>query len=487
MGRSVLFSEVLLFWGWHLVKMSFLKRKRFKFNVDLQLVHLSDVPLVNAVLFAKVRLLDGGTFEGVTEPVEVLNHSANWNRQFSFTCRIASVPETGVLDKCACRISLRKTYMSNTSKDNFMSGIFSSGEGIQEKQCFPVSFQAFKTKLDHHVSSLREIIPRPLVWLFCLMMTKSVLLQEQKGGKAYQKLGFVDINLSEFAASGTEGIERSYLLDGYGINQRQDNSRLLIKVTMSHQSADPLFKVPGIGGLQCSEHLLDPADRKAPRGDSSSSKNPGSCKQPPTADTDSTHSSSIEDLSHYRDDLCSCSLPSVANAGATGMQESGCYQRNNGVSAFNSLPLNSSGIMQTNDVMRRSVITTNILQSRRLSQDRSQMSKGDECVGGSNRVSATRVDAEDLINKMLAETVIANIDDQDEHNSGGGRICHLDLFLVGISKLFFKRQIVEFKGLELFVSRDGGEAVVAANAVLSTDSFERVHIADATNTTLSTG
>lgn len=67
--------------------------------------------------------------------------------------------------------------------------------------------------------------------------------QEQKGGKSYQKIGFVDVNLSQFAASGVEGITQSYLLDGYGNNQRQDNSRLLIKVTMSHQSADPIFKV----------------------------------------------------------------------------------------------------------------------------------------------------------------------------------------------------------------------------------------------------
>lgn len=34
--------------------MAFLKKKRLKFNVNLQLVQLSDVPLVNAILFAKV-------------------------------------------------------------------------------------------------------------------------------------------------------------------------------------------------------------------------------------------------------------------------------------------------------------------------------------------------------------------------------------------------------------------------------------------------
>lgn len=69
-------------------------------------------------------------------------------------------------------------------------------------------------------------------------------MQELKGGKAYQKLGFVDVNLSEFADSGVAGQSRSYLLDGYGSgHQREDNSRLRITVVMCHQSADPCFKV----------------------------------------------------------------------------------------------------------------------------------------------------------------------------------------------------------------------------------------------------
>lgn len=45
------------------VKMSFMvKKKRYKFTVNLCLEDLTAVPFVNAVLFAKVRLLDGGHF-----------------------------------------------------------------------------------------------------------------------------------------------------------------------------------------------------------------------------------------------------------------------------------------------------------------------------------------------------------------------------------------------------------------------------------------
>lgn len=39
-----------------------IKKKKYKFQIDFVLEELSSVPFVNAVLFAKVRLLDGGNF-----------------------------------------------------------------------------------------------------------------------------------------------------------------------------------------------------------------------------------------------------------------------------------------------------------------------------------------------------------------------------------------------------------------------------------------
>ena len=46
-----------------LTEMAFmLKKKRFKFHVDFEIDYLSSVPFVSGVLFAKVRLLDGGNF-----------------------------------------------------------------------------------------------------------------------------------------------------------------------------------------------------------------------------------------------------------------------------------------------------------------------------------------------------------------------------------------------------------------------------------------
>lgn len=64
------------------------------------------------------------------------------------------------------------------------------------------------------------------------------------------------------------------------------------------------------------------------------------------------------------EDGCSCSLPSVASAATP--QE--VYQRD-GASALGPVPINSGG-MQSAEVMRRPAVNINLLQSRRLSQDR---------------------------------------------------------------------------------------------------------------------
>lgn len=40
-----------------------MKKKKYRFNVEVQLQDLENVALVNEVLFAKIRLLDGGSFQ----------------------------------------------------------------------------------------------------------------------------------------------------------------------------------------------------------------------------------------------------------------------------------------------------------------------------------------------------------------------------------------------------------------------------------------
>lgn len=49
------------------------KKKRYKFEVQCCLEELTEVPFVSAVLFAKVRLLDGGNFQEHSSRL-VFNH-----------------------------------------------------------------------------------------------------------------------------------------------------------------------------------------------------------------------------------------------------------------------------------------------------------------------------------------------------------------------------------------------------------------------------
>ncbi|MEQ2260482.1 hypothetical protein XENORESO_018149, partial [Xenotaenia resolanae] len=66
---------------------------------------------------------------------------------------------------------------------------------------------------------------------------------ELKGGKAYAKLGFADLNLAEFAGSGNT--TRRCLLEGYDTkNTRQDNSILKVIIGTQLMSGDPCFKTP---------------------------------------------------------------------------------------------------------------------------------------------------------------------------------------------------------------------------------------------------
>lgn len=64
--------------------------------------------------------------------------------------------------------------------------------------------------------------------------------KEIKGGRSYQKLGFIDLNLAEFAGSGI--ISRRCLLEGYDTRHRQDNSMLCVTIKMHMLSGDILFK-----------------------------------------------------------------------------------------------------------------------------------------------------------------------------------------------------------------------------------------------------
>ncbi|KAG7235550.1 hypothetical protein INR49_002597 [Caranx melampygus] len=85
-----------------------MKKKKFKFQVYFTLEELTAVPFVNGVLFCKIRLIDGGDFAVTSSREEVQQNCVRWRKKFSFVCKMSANTITGVLDPCICRISVRK-------------------------------------------------------------------------------------------------------------------------------------------------------------------------------------------------------------------------------------------------------------------------------------------------------------------------------------------------------------------------------------------
>lgn len=123
------------------------------------------------------------------------NHTVKWGQKFEFPCKMTSNASTGVLDPCTVRISVRKEIKGGRSFQVGFVGIFLA--------------KAWMTN-----------------WFLIYVL---------------QKLGFIDLNLAEFAGSGLTS--RKCLLEGYDTRHRQDNSMLNVSLGMHMIQGDILFKV----------------------------------------------------------------------------------------------------------------------------------------------------------------------------------------------------------------------------------------------------
>lgn len=145
-------------------------KKKYLFQVQLDLVELTNVALRNEYIFVKVRQKNGGKLTYLSPKSEVKDHKVIWNEKISFQCKTQANASTGILSECYLRFSIRKeTRLGGTSK-----------------------------------------------------------------------LGFVDVNLSEYAGCGKQSVK--YLLEGYSSLTRLDNSILKFFIDMQLISGDPLFK-----------------------------------------------------------------------------------------------------------------------------------------------------------------------------------------------------------------------------------------------------
>eukprot|EP00795_Rhopilema_esculentum_P006336 gene6336-11769_t len=186
-----------------------MKKKKFVFDVRLEIQELSSIPFLTGVVFCKVRQLNGGHFAAFTTRKRVADHSARWDSKFNLSCKLIASQATGILETCLCRVSVRKELKGGKS---------------YEKVCNADDF--------------------------CTA------------------LGYVDMNFAEFAGCGSSS--RRYILEGYSDNkdQRQDNSILKVNVNMTLISGDPLFK-PQVSKPQVASAAISDVAGKVPTPSSS--------------------------------------------------------------------------------------------------------------------------------------------------------------------------------------------------------------------------
>jgi hypothetical protein len=67
-----------------------IKKKKYKFRVELCLMELVAIQFVNAV-----RLLDGDNFSEISAREEVQDHAVRWGAKFEFVCKMSASASTG--------------------------------------------------------------------------------------------------------------------------------------------------------------------------------------------------------------------------------------------------------------------------------------------------------------------------------------------------------------------------------------------------------
>jgi len=293
-----------------------IKKKRYKFQVELTLNELTEVSFGKAILFAKVRQLDGGSFSDFSLRKEVANHAVVYSEPFHFPCKMNANSTTGVLESCKCRVSIRK---------------------------------------------------------------------EEKGGKNYRKIGFVDVDLAEYAGAGPS--TQRYILQAYDQHHRLDNSMVQLTLNITLREGDPVFQRP----LTRQQPILLPGEEEQ-QSTASLSVN--------TRNT-LTMSDLTEDNSHTRNSSSTSQPSQTGSVGYSSQSSQPAHSRQSSADSSHARNL-SAGSSDTGFF--------------------GSMEKEKRKKQANSRIDSGRVDPEDVINELMEDL---HLDSSTASEGGAG----LQLFL----------------------------------------------------------
>ncbi|XP_062843643.1 EEIG family member 2-like isoform X2 [Trichomycterus rosablanca] len=277
--------------------------------------------------------------------------------------------------------------------------------------------------------------------------------KELKGGKSFKKLGFVDLNLAEFAGSGCT--TRRCLLEGYDTKRtRQDNSILKVVISLQLMSGDPCFKTP----MSTSTTISYPGETESlhedRKGGEITNENPGKSRSGSLLDEyggrghsrTSSYASQLSKLSDYSTShSCSSSLTELSHKRNMSVGSAsigvGSLPEIEDRKTFPPHPTHSTASEPQN--------LASLLHPNSTDRANRHLTKQDSVESQLKRMDATRVDADDIVEKILQS--------QDFSHS------ILD-------------SSAEEEGLRLFVGPGGSTTIGTRHTRIGAGAFEQVVI-----------
>ncbi|KAK8733822.1 hypothetical protein OTU49_006192 [Cherax quadricarinatus] len=247
-------------------------------------------------------------------------------------------------------------------------------------------------------------------------MCRVSVRQEVRGGKSFQKLGYADVNLAEFAGSG--GSQR-YLLEAYDSKHRLHNSMLKVTVDMTLLSGDPCFKAQPSRGTRYQPPSEVGAEEVPP-------------SRPTSGSLASLTSSGYDSLKKKVNEVFGDSEEGEGWGGEAPGHSRNSSNTSHGSHASGYASINSqsekSGHIRSSSAGSGGISDGGSLERTVTNRTKNAAAEANK----ESRVDATRIDANDIINKLFEDTNIESLKPDDS---------------------------AETSGLQLYIGRDGTAAL----------------------------
>uniref|UniRef100_A0A8C5N4B5 Estrogen-induced osteoclastosis regulator 1 n=1 Tax=Leptobrachium leishanense TaxID=445787 RepID=A0A8C5N4B5_9ANUR len=244
-------------------------------------------------------------------------------------------------------------------------------------------------------------------------------------------LGFADLNLAEFAGSGSTG--RCCLLEGYDTrNTRQDNSILKVTIGMSLLSGDPCFKTPPSTAKTVSAPGQDSSLQMTCKGEGTVRSVSSTVRQIRSRqaifgsgvfDETDQNLSSPEETSHSGHSRNSSQASQQSKVSGHSSEHSRCssmsdltHRRNTSTSSSASGGIGTTAEGQEGEKESKPEKPLRPLRPPTINLDRQSRRKKDSVESHPTWVDDTRIDADDIVEKIMQSQDFTDVsNNEDSH------------------------------------------------------------------------